>query len=276
MKLYMQLIVNIMLLSGVAMSDNAVVTELAQPPRLNLGKGPMSEKPKIHRIRTAAALAKLGGDQGGLDFDNHDLVVVQGSLGCAHGKVRCETVEDMATFTVHITERCAHRTRQLHHFPYSDAYVVSKGTRIAPFVVVKQPIVKWSEGNLQEKLAKTEATHLNLTGYGVTDEDMMRLEDFQNLTHLYLSGNKITNKGLAHLAHLTQVYQLYLDHNPGVTDDGLKHLSTIMSSRIQILGIQGTSISRKGLEQLQKWSKEQKNQFSTEIHHSLVTPDIYE
>ena len=74
---------------------------------------------------------------------------------------------------------------------------------------------------------------------------------------------------------MTKLYQLHLGGNVGITDDRVKHLSAIMTSRIQILGIQNTGITPSGLATLRKWSKQQKNRFSTQINHSLVTPQVH-
>ena len=210
-----------------------------------------------------------------MDFGVSDLIIVRGSLGCARGEVELRTNKATATFSVKITERCKHRTMQLHHFPYFAAFAASKGTLIAPSVFVGPPR-KWQEGNRAKKLANTGASHLNLTGYQITDDDLKKLKEFKNLTHLYLSNNKITDKGLENLSHMTKLYQLYLGGNEGITDAGLKHLSPIMTSRIQILGIQNTCITQDGLADLRKWSKQQTNQYSTQINHSLVKPQIHQ
>ena len=127
------------------------------------------------------------------------------------------------------------------------------------------------QGNLARKLAKTDATHLNLFGYGITDEDLKKLREFKNLTHLYLGKNKITDKGLANLSHMTKLSELYLDGNLGITDAGIDDLSPIMTSRITIFGISNTHISHEGLKRLQSLSKRQDPQ----IRHSLVTPQIH-
>ena len=253
----------------------AIVKELSKTPTLNLGKKAWNGHPQIHRITTAAVFKRLsGGKDMPLDFDVNDLVIVRGSLGCAHGKVEFKTGKATATFSVRITERCNHETMQLHHFPYSGAFAVGKGTLIAPSVFVGPP-KKWQEGNRAKKLANTGASGLNLTGYQITDDDLKKLREFNNLTHLYLSNNKITDKGLANLSHMTKLYGLYLGGNEGITDAGLEHLSPIMIGRIQILGIQNTHISQDGLATLRKWSKQQTNQYGTQINHSLVTPQVH-
>jgi hypothetical protein len=257
-------------------AETAIAKQLGKVPTLDLGKQAWNGQPQIHRIKTAAALKRLGGGKDiPVDFDTQDLVIVSGSLGCAHGKVEFKTDKATVTFIVRITERCNHRTRQLHHFPYSSAFAVSKGTLIAPAVFVG-PSKVWQQGNRAEKLAGTDATHLNLSGYQITDEDLKKLKEFNNLTHLYLSNNKITDKGLANLSHMTKLYQLYLGDNFAITDAGLDHLSPIMTSRIQILGIGNTQISHEGLKKLQKWSKQQENEYGTQINHSLVAPQVYE
>ena len=102
-----------------------------------------------------------------------------------------------------------------------------------------------------------------------------RLKAFKNVTHLYLSSTQITDKGLANVAHMDKLYQLFLGGNSDVTDAGLKYLSGIMTSRIQIIDVTGTAITHEGVETLRKWSKQQDNQHSTQIEHSLITPQVH-
>jgi hypothetical protein len=253
------------------------IRELKEVPALELEKPARQGRPEIHRIKTRSAFKKLGGnDDFEFDFDSHDLVIVRGSLGCAHGSVQVKDDDMTATFSVRITSRCTHRTRILHHFAYASAFAITNETTTADTVFTAENKSPEKATDLDQKLGKTDATHLNLSSCGVTDSDMSKLKSFKDLTHLYLNSNQITDKGLANLSHLTELYQLYLGDNPEVTDDGLAHLKDIMTSRLQILGIDGTHITADGLEQLQQWSGQQKNSFSTQIHHSIVTPVVYE
>ena len=259
-----------------AEEETGIVRQLDKTPNLDTGKRSWNGHPQIHRVKTAAAFKRLGGEDLPLNFDSHDLVVVSGSLGCAHGKVEFKADESTVTFSVKITERCTHRTMQLHHFPYSGAFAIGKDTRIASSVFVGPPR-RWQRGQRAEKLANTGASHLNLSGYQVTDEDLEQLKKFHNLTHLYLANNKITDKGLANLSHMTGLLQLFLDHNAGITDVGIDHLRPIVASRIQILGVQATNISHDGLKKLREWSESQTGDANpTQISHSLVTPQVHE
>ena len=263
-----------------AVDQPAQVKQLGEVPALELQKASDSH-PEIHRIKTAAAFKRLGGQDGfAFDFKASDLVIVRGKLGCAHGKVECKADGNTTAFSVQVTDRCNHRTLILHWFPYAAAFAVSKDARIGGSVFIVGPeTLPQGELNRQlaDKLKDTNATHLNLSGMGVNDADLAKLKRFQNLTHLYLSDNQITDKGLANLSHLTTLYELYLDNNPGVTAAGLKHLKDIMTARIQILGIGNTQVTAAGLKQLQDWSAQQKRDFGhTQINHSIVTPRVYE
>lgn len=83
-----------------------------------------------------------------------------------------------------------------------------------------------------------------------------------------------TDEGLANLSHLKKLYQLYLGGNAGITDAGLKHLSPILAGRIEILGLQNTGITQRGLAALREWSRKKKRS-RPQISHSLVTPQVY-
>ena len=270
----MTLMVAVCIMAGmVSAQEPAAVKQLDKVPALELGKQTWSNShPQIHRITTAKALKRLGGvKQLAVDFDKNDLVIVRGALGCSRGKVEYLTEKSAVSFSVGITEQCRHLNLVLCFKPYSKAFVIGKDTHIAPSVPVDFAGEGRKQGNLARKLAKTDATHLNLFGYGITDEDLKKLREFKNLTHLYLGKNKITDKGLANLSHMTKLSELYLDGNPGITDAGIDDLSPIMTSRITIFGISNTHISHEGLKRLQWLSKRQDPQ----IRHSLVTPQIH-
>jgi hypothetical protein len=260
-----------------AEAGSAAVKELGDVPKLDLGNTSSEEQPEIHRIKTAAAFKRLGGKDGlALDFRSHDLVIVRGALGCAHGKVQFRTAANTVIFSVQITERCTHRTMELHWFPYAAAFAIPKDERIAECVLVARGNPP-PQGTLAEKLKDSKVTHLNLSNLRVTDADLVKLKAFKNLTHLYLDSNQITDKGLANLSHMTGLYQLHLGYNPGVTDAGLAHLKDVMTARIQILGIEGTQVTSAGLKQLQQWSAQQRNDINnTQINHSVVVPKVHD
>jgi hypothetical protein len=254
------------------------VRVLSKVPELNLGADEWDGRPQIHRIRTAAAFERLGGQEASFPFDfaSEDLVIVRGSTGCAHGQVQFTTHEDVVEFTVRVTDRCTHLTCNLHHFPYASAFALAKDETIAPTVFVTWPADENPMGNLTKMLKNTKVTHLHLSCLDVTDADLVNLKAFKNLTHLYLWKNRITDDGLANLSHLTELYQLYLGENSGITDAGLEHLKDIMTSRIQILDVSGTSITQDGVKRLEGWAAQQKSKNRTQINHSLVTPRIHE
>ena len=253
------------------------VTELPGDFKGSFGKRPFPGKVQVHRITSPAAFKRVIGDQASpIDFSKRDVVIVRGSLGCAHGKVVHSTKKAVASFRVKITERCTHRTRILHHFPFSTAFAVDKSVQVAPHLPVGGGRAIQPRGDLVAKLDNPAATHVNLSGFKLTDNDLAKLKAFKNVTHLYLSSTQITDKGLANIAHMDTLYQLFLGGNAGITDAGLKHLSGTMTSRIQIIDVTGTAITHEGVETLRKWSKQQENQSSTQIQHSLITPQVHD
>ena len=253
------------------------VTELPGDFKGSFGKRPFPGKVQVHRITSPAAFKRVIGDQASpVDFAKRDVIIVRGSLGCAHGKVVHSTKKAVASFRVKITERCTHRTRILHHFPFSTAFAVDKSVRVAPHLPIERGRAVQPRGDLAAKLANPAATHVNLSGFKLTDDDLVKLKAFKNVTHLYLSSAQITDKGLANVAHMDKLYQLFLGGNTGITDAGLKHLTGTMTSRIQIIDVTGTAITHEGLETLRKWSKQQDNQHSTQIEHSLITPQVHD
>lgn len=256
--------------------EETAITELPGDFKGSFGKRAWPGKVQVHRITSPAAFKRvIGGQASPVDFAKQDIVIVRGSLGCAHGKVIHSAKKSIASFRVKITERCTHRTRILHHFPFSAAFAVDKSVRVAPHLPIERGRAVQPRGDLAAKLGNPAATHVNLSGFKLADDDLGKLKAFKNVTHLYLSSTQITDKGLAHVAHMDKLYQLFLGGNAGITDAGLKHLSRTMTSRIQIIDITGTAITHEGLETLQKWSKLQDNQSSTQIQHSLITPQVH-
>ena len=256
--------------------EEAAITELPSDFKGSFGKRPWPGKVQVHRITSLAAFKRVIGDQANpVDFSKRDVLIVRGSLGCAHGKVVHSAKKSVAAFRIKITERCTHRTRILHHFPFSAAFAVDKSVRVAPHLPIERGRAVQPRGDLAAKLANPDSTHVNLSGFKLADDDLAKLKAFKNVTHLYLSSAQITDKGLANVAHMDKLYQLFLGGNAGITDAGLKHLSGTMTSRIQIIDVTGTAITHEGVETLQKWSKQQDNQFSTQIQHSLITPQVH-
>ena len=257
--------------------EETTITELSGDFKGSFVKRPRPGKVQVHRITSPGAFKRVIGDQASpVDFSKRDVIIVRGSLGCAHGKVVHSAKKSIAAFRIKITERCTHRTRILHHFPFSAAFAVDKSVRVAPHLPIERGRAIQPRGDLAAKLANPDSTHVNLSGFKLTDDDLVKLKAFKNVTHLYLSSAQITDKGLANVAHMDKLYQLFLGGNAGITDAGLKHLSGTMTSRIQIIDVTGTAITHEGVETLRKWSKQQENQSSTQIQHSLITPQVHD
>ncbi len=257
--------------------EETAITELSGDFTGSLGKLPRAGKVQVHRITSPAAFKRVISDRANpVDFAKRDIVIVRGSLGCARGKVVHSAKKSVAAFRVKITERCTHRTRILHHFPFSAAFAVDKSMSVAPHLPIERGRIVQPRGDLAAKLGNQAATHVNLSGFKLTNDDLAKLKAFKNVTHLYLSSTQITDKGLAHVAHMDKLYQLFLGGNAGITNAGLKHLSGTMTSRLQIIDVTGTAITHEGLATLQKWSKQQHNQSSTQIIHSLITPQVHD
>ena len=257
--------------------EKNAITELPGDFKGSFGKRSWPGKVQVHRITSPAAFKSvIGGRASPVDFSKRDVIIVRGSLGCAQGKVVHSAKKSVATFRVKITERCTHRTRILHHFPFSTAFSTDKSVRVAPNLPIERGRAVQPRGDLASKLGNPTATHVNLNGFKLANDDLVKLKAFKNVTHLYLSSTQITDKGLANVAHMDKLYQLFLGGNSEVTDAGLKHLSETMTSRIQIIDVTGTAITHEGLEKLRKWSKQQDNQYSTQIEHSLITPQVHE
>jgi hypothetical protein len=269
-------ILAIAVLATDSFGEETAITELPGDFKGSFGKRQWPGKVQVHRITSPAAFKRvIGGQASPVDFSKQDVIIVRGSLGCAHGKVVHSAKKSVATFRVKITERCTHRTRILHHFPFSAAFSVDKSVRVAPYLPIERGRPIQPRGDLDAKLGDPAATHVNLSGFQLTEEDLAKLKAFKNVTHLYLSSTQITDKGLANVAHMDKLYQLFLGGNSDVTDAGLKYLSGIMTSRIQIIDVTGTAITHEGVETLRKWSKQQDNQHSTQIEHSLITPQVH-
>ena len=264
--------------------EETAVTELPGDLKWSFGKHmlefekrPWPGEVQVHRITSPAAFKRVIGERASpVDFSKHDIVIVRGSLGCRQGKVVHSAKKSVAAFRVKITERCSHLTLELHDFQFSAAFSINKSVSVSPYLPIEHGRAVRTHGDLSAKLADPTATNVRLGGFKLTDDDLAKLKEFKNVTHLYLYSCQITDKGLANIAHMDKLYQLYLGGNENITDAGLKHLSGVMTSRIQTIEITGTAITHEGLETLRKWSNQQDNQHSTQIHHSLITPQVHD
>lgn len=259
-------------------SLDAVVKEVELTDKLNLGVAPRfgRQHPELHRIRSEAAYKRLGGKKAPVEFAKEDLVVVKGSTGCSVGKVLFRTDKEKAIFSVKIVKRCTHRSAQLHKEPYTGSFSINKEAKIAEYVFIDGRGGGRPQGKIGDKLKNTDAKTLMLSNCGVTDDDMVKLKEFQNLTHIHLHGNRITDKGLENLSHMTTLFQLHLDDNTGITDKALEQLRGPMTSKMQIIGISGTGITGQGLAKLREWGTQQDDKRGPQINHSIVTPQVYD
>lgn len=240
---------------------------------LNL-QGGRNHSAKIHRIRSLTAYSKLGGTSTPVpvDFNTHDLVVIKGVLNCSKGTVSPKVTGETVSFSMETTNICNGPSLLMRHGFFEQFYVIPKQVRIDHrFFIKPQKVVK-THSSLSQALANPHSQHLMLSGLQLTDNQLVPLKRFNYVTHAHLKFNHITDQGVAHLSHMTNLYQLFLGHNTAITDAAIPHLAQIMKSRLQILDITGTNITSKGLEQLRALSKQQNNQYSTQIIHSIVIP----
>jgi hypothetical protein len=156
-------------------------------------------------------------------------------------------------FRIDIVQNCTHVTMQLCIFPYTASYGILKDLVIAPAVNIGKPELKGGWGLLrglpvEQKLADSNATGVDLSACELTDKGLEKLKDFKKLTYLNLGYNRITDKGLVHLSHMKKLENLDLSDNPGITDAGLGHLRPVVASRIQMLSVSGTAVTFEGLK----------------------------
>ena len=99
---------------------SAEVHEVKVKDQLNLNGGKIlpPRQRNIHRIKTLAAYERMGGKKALINFDKMDLVIVNGWLGCAEGKVEIETEKQTAIFSVKIVHQCNHLEAILCMKPY--------------------------------------------------------------------------------------------------------------------------------------------------------------
>jgi len=87
---------------------------------------------------------------------------------------------------------------------------------------------------------------IELTGTGVTDDDLALLAPLPKLPQLHLDGTKISDRGLAHLKNV-ELSKVALGETQ-ITDAGLKHLSG--QTKLRTLNLAGTRIGDEGLAHL--------------------------
>jgi hypothetical protein len=140
-----------------------------------------------------------------------------------------------------------------------------------PFQSLAWPFT-WIKGRLGHDYATGVAT-VELTGDGVSDDNVAFLESLPSLHGLWLARTAITNEGLRHLrsntslaelslvgtnvgdeglanlSHLTSLQFLYLD-DTDVTDAGLVSLEPLV--HLKKIHLSGTKVTDRGLDRLQE------------------------
>ncbi len=89
-----------------------------------------------------------------------------------------------------------------------------------------------TDAGLQHLKGLNHLSVLGLSCTQVTDSGLVQLAGLTQLQRLYLDKTKITDAGLAHLAGLTRLSGLWLEHNPQITDAGVKRLQQALPNCI--------------------------------------------
>lgn len=108
----------------------------------------------------------------------------------------------------------------------------------------------WIEdlGGAVERNESGEVTGVDLRATWVTDTDLRKLAELQQLTWLDLSLTRITDQGMQELKGLTNVVELNLRFTEYVTDEGLAAIKGW--KKLEKLNIHGTKISDTTLEHI--------------------------
>jgi len=95
-------------------------------------------------------------------------------------------------------------------------------------------------------------TLVKLTAKGLGKEETAHFLNLSRdaLVSLDLSNCSIGNAALCHIGHLTSLRELTLDRNPGISDEGLLHLKSLLKLESLTLGF--TSISDLGIAVLSR------------------------
>lgn len=117
-------------------------------------------------------------------------------------------------------------------------------------------LVDDEETAIQDLVYLPERFHLasiDLEGIAsVTDDDLSKLSNLQNLDRLCLSNTPISNAAVERLRNLESLRELFLDETP-VTDDALSHLYALHN--LELLSCQNTAISDTGMNHLRRLRK---------------------
>ena len=256
--------------------QNAIVQSIPLNDQLKVRLNRDSRKANIIRIKSLQAYNQLGGRTAPINFAHNDLVIVKGTLGCATGTVKASTQGTNVTFDLHTKNACIGMSLLLTHHPYQTAFAIPKHAKITPRMFTKHDTSRPPYQSLTQALSNPNQEILMLDNMNLTDKNLLALRQFKNLTHIHLQNNHITDVGLANLSHMTKLYQVFLSGNKGITDAGLRHLATPMRSRMQSIDVRNTHVSANGVNMLKAWSKQQTNQFPTDIFDSLIVPVVYQ
>jgi hypothetical protein len=156
-----------------------------------------------------------------------------------------------------VAEEVPYQIFVLHDFSANMSYpMIGSGNPNPPDSF--EPALKVLENahpELNRALSFTNSTylsivsHLDLSHTRISDNDLVALDAYSNISELSLSWTNIGDVGLKRLGNPPFLRTLKLDYSPGITDNSvpiLKHM------RLEHLWIAGTSISRAGAEELKR------------------------
>lgn len=108
---------------------------------------------------------------------------------------------------------------------------------------------RFDKGELKHLVPVRNLKTLLLAGAGVTDSDLVWLENHTELTMLWLAGTSITDRGLHHLRNMRSLEHLVLDGAPGIHGEGLRWLAGLR--RLEYIWFNATSLRDETLEYLE-------------------------
>lgn len=86
-----------------------------------------------------------------------------------------------------------------------------------------------------------------LNSEGVTDAELVHLENIRDVTSLILEGTQITDAGLAHVQHMESLETLWL-RNCNISDEGIVHIRNLTNLKELMLG--NTRVTDEGVAML--------------------------
>ena len=88
---------------------------------------------------------------------------------------------------------------------------------------------------------------VTFAGTSITDAELQRLGDFEQLNWLILDGTLVSDAGLEHLKGLRQLKRLSLN-NTSFDDERLEHLKEF--TQLRVLELMGTEVTGRGVDNL--------------------------